>query len=47
MNKVESMLLEQMQDEMFQKTVSDNFEFVDSLIDQTDLDRIFDKEDID
>lgn len=47
MNAVESMLLEQMEDIKFQQTVSDSFDFVDSLVDRTDLDRIFDKEDID
>lgn len=46
MNKVESMLLEQMEEEKFHQAVHDNFDFVDSLIDQNDLDKLKEKEDI-
>lgn len=46
MNNVEAMFLEQMAKEDFQKTIGDNFDFVDSLIDQRDLNRIMDEEDI-
>lgn len=45
MNKVEKMLLEEMKEDIFHKTVTDNFGFVDSLIDQNDLDKLSDKED--
>ena len=44
MNKIEAMLFEQMQEEKFQQTVADNFDFVDSLIDQNDLDKLSDEE---
>ena len=40
MNDVETTLLEQMENEKFQKVVSDDFAFADSLIDQEDLDKI-------
>lgn len=39
MNNVERALLEQMENEKFQKVVSDDFSFVDSLTDQKDLDK--------
>ena len=45
MNKIERMLLEQMEEEKFHQVVTDNFDFVDSLVDQTDLERISDEED--
>lgn len=45
MNKIEHMLLEQMKEEKFHQVVTDNFDFVDSLVDQTDLERISDEED--
>ena len=45
MNKIEQMLLEQMEEEKFHQTVADNFDFVDSLVDQIDLERISDEED--
>lgn len=35
MNAIESALLEQMEQEKFQRVVADNFGFVDSLIDET------------
>lgn len=44
MNPIERMLLEQMESEKFNKTIEDDFSFTDSLIDQNDLDKIFDKE---
>ena len=40
MNAIEKMLLEQHREELFQRVVSDNFNFIDNLIEQTDLDRI-------
>lgn len=40
MNAVENALLEQMENDKFQKAVSDDFTFVDSLIDQKDLDKL-------
>ncbi len=43
MNAVEKALLEQMENDKFQKAVSDDFTIIDSLIDQRDLDKI-DKE---
>lgn len=39
MNAIEKMLFEQHQRELFQRVVSDNFSFVDNLIEQVDLDR--------
>ena len=39
MNAIEKMLFEQHQSELFQRVVSDNFNFVDNLIEQVDLDR--------
>ena len=45
MNKIEEMLLEQMMQEKFHQVVNDNFNFVDSLIDPSDLDKISDMED--
>lgn len=39
MNAIEKMLFEQHQRELFHRVVSDNFNFVDNLIEQTDLDR--------
>ena len=44
MNNVESFLLEHMRKENFQSAVCDDFSFVDSLIDQTDLKRINEQE---
>ena len=44
MNAIESMLLETMQDDAFQRAVSDDFSFTDNIIDHTDLDKINDKE---
>ena len=44
MNKIEQMLLEQMEEEKFQQVVSDTFDFVDPLIDLSDLDKFNDKE---
>ena len=44
-NKIEAMLLEQMREEKFQQAVIDNFDFVDSLIDHEDLDKLSDEED--
>lgn len=43
-NQVEKMFLEQMQEDVFHQTVNDNFDFVDSLIEQSDLDKVSDKE---
>ena len=40
MNAVENALLEQMENDKFQKAVSDDFTIIDSLIDQKDLDKI-------
>lgn len=45
MNAVERMLHEQMTEEVFQRVVSDDFSFVDSLIDQHDLDKFSKEED--
>lgn len=45
MNAVERMLYEQMTEEVFQRVASDDFSFVDSLIDQHDLDKISKEED--
>lgn len=48
MNAIEKMLFEQQRSELFQRVVSDDFSFVDNLIEQVDLDRInikLDKED--
>lgn len=39
MNAIERMLFEQHRRELFQRVVSDNFSFIDNLIEQTDLDR--------
>ena len=44
MNNVERMFVEQMENEKFQKAVFDDFTFVDSLIDQRDLDKLSEKE---
>lgn len=43
MNAIERMLLEQHKEELFQRVVSDDFSFVDSLIEQVDLDRVNNK----
>lgn len=40
MNNVEKALLEQMENDKFQKAVRDDFSCVDSLIEQSDIDRI-------
>lgn len=45
MNKIEKMLLEQMEEEKFHNVANDNFDFVDPLVDRIDLDRISDEED--
>lgn len=39
MNNVERLLFEQMNEERFQRVVSDRFSFVDSLIEQRDIDK--------
>ena len=44
MNNIEKMLHEQMEEELFQNVVSDTFDFVDTLIDHEDLEKINDKE---
>jgi hypothetical protein len=44
-NKIEQMLLEQMEEDKFHDVVNDDFSFADSLIDQSDLDKLNDKED--
>lgn len=40
MNATERLLLEHMQNSMFQNVTSDDFAFADSLIDQEDLDKV-------
>ena len=40
MNAIEKMLYEQQKSELFQRVVSENFSFIDSLIEQSDLDRL-------
>ena len=40
MNNVERMLLEQQEEDMFNKVISDDFSAVDSIIDDTDIDRV-------
>lgn len=40
MNDVERMLLEHHKTELFHSAMSDNFSFVDSLIDQRDLNKL-------
>ena len=44
MNKIEAMLLESMEEDTFHSVVNDDFDFTDSLIDQSDMDKINDKE---
>lgn len=47
MNNVDNLFLEHIESEKFQHAISDDFSFVDSLIDQRDLDKINDiKEEI-
>lgn len=48
MNNVEKMLLEQQEEDLFNKVISDDFSCVDSLIDKKDLEKFTcgeDKED--
>ena len=40
MREIEKMFLEQVESEKFQRAISDDFSFADSLIDQRDLERI-------
>ena len=44
MNNVEFALLESMNNEKFQKTINDDFTFIDSLIDCEDLDNSIEEE---
>lgn len=44
MNNIEKMLNEQMEQELFQNVISDTFDFVDTLIDHEDLEKISNKE---
>lgn len=44
MTKVEAMLKDQMETDVFHNVNTDDFGFVDNLVDQTDLDKINDKE---
>lgn len=44
MNKVESTLLEQMDNKLFQDVISDDFAFADSLVDNDDLNKLNIKE---
>lgn len=44
MNDVERMLHEQMESDKFQNVVNDSFAFADSLIDQRDLNKYYEKE---
>lgn len=39
MRDIEQMFLEQMETDKFEKAISDDFSFADSLIDQKDLDK--------
>lgn len=45
MNNVEKMLLEQQEEDLFNKVVSDDFSCVDSLIDKKDLEKYTSEED--
>lgn len=45
MNNVEKMLLEQQEEDLFNKVISDDFSCVDSLIDKKDLERFTCEED--
>lgn len=40
MNAIEKMLIEQHSNELFQRVISDKFDFVDNLVELTDLNRI-------
>lgn len=40
MRDIDSLFLEQMENDRFQSAMNDNFSFVDSLIDKSDLDKI-------
>ena len=40
MKEIEAMFLDQLESEKFQRAISDDFSFADSLIDQRDLERI-------
>jgi len=44
MNNVEKALFEQMESDKFIAVVSDEFDFVDNLTDQRDLEKVEDKE---
>lgn len=46
MNNVERLFKEQMEEERFHAVVTDKFDFVDSLVDQNDLDKLNDEEGI-
>lgn len=47
MNKVEQLFMEQMEEDKFHSVVNDDFSFADSLIDNSDLDKINNEEDDD
>lgn len=44
MRDIERMFIEQLDSDIFQSVVNDDFDFADSLIDNQDLDKIFNKE---
>lgn len=44
MRKIDEMFKEQMEEDVFHNVNTDDFGFVDNLVDQTDLDKINDKE---
>lgn len=45
MRDIDHLFLEQMESDKFQKIISDDFSFADSLIDQKDLEKINNEED--
>lgn len=45
MNNVEKMLLEQQEEDLFNKVISDDFSCVDSLIDKKDIEKFACEED--
>lgn len=45
MRDIDKAFLEQMENEKFNKIITDDLSFADSLIDKGDIDRIFEKED--
>lgn len=45
MNNVEKMLLEQQEEDLFNKVISDDFSCVDSLIDKKDIEKFTCEED--